>query len=385
MKKKTYILTLAVVLVLGLVAFISGAALGGRTPVAPRSGGVVTALPASDVVIVVDANRLLTETLPAIFVDNPEMLAKVNEKIERCNKEMGVDLRTFENVAVGLRFASGSTHDFDAVVIARGHFNANQVIDSGFAAATSKHQLQKREEQYEGRTIYIAVPKRSSSARTTTTTNSAGSVGGGAVLTARSPQDNSSQRQAEANNEAPVQYEVRLEAKSESDRAAVVALDANTIAAGDLAGVRAAVDASLGRSRVDDELVRMATQDASALVGFSGRIPATVTEKMAGGRGRESQYFASVRQFYGSFGMSGTEATAFVALRTETANQAQEISQALNALKVFSGFSTGHSAGSDAATLSDLFKGLSITTQDNEVQLKLNVQQKVLAPFIHRF
>jgi hypothetical protein len=379
MKKKSYVLSFALVLVLGMVAFISGFA--GRSAAvvaAAPDTGALSALPASDVVITVDTQRLMSETLPAILSENPGMLAKLNAHIEQFNKEMGIDLRTFESVAVGLRFATPSSKDFDAVVIARGHFNANQVIDAGFTTAKAKHDVQKTEEQYEGKTIYvIESTRRVRSANARVVVNSNGNDDDKA----------SASPDAKANSsQPPIVVERRPEMKGHPDKLAIVALDANTLAAGDFKSVKAAIDASLGRERVDDELVRLATQNASALVGFSGRIPQSLTDKMtAGHKGSEAKYMASIRQFYGSFSTVGTDAEAVVAVRTENAAQARDIGQALSAMKLLSGIGMTQPGKGEFRSMAGLIKDLNITTQDNEVQIKLSVNQKELAPFIRGF
>ncbi len=406
MKKKIYVLSMTLALTLGLVAFISGYA--GRGSAAASASDAVSVLPASDIIITVNTQRLLGETLPTFFAENPSLLAKVNEKIERFNKETGVDLRTFDSLAVGLRFNSPTGHDFDAVVIARGHFNANQVIDAGFAAGEKKGEVQKREEQYEGKTIYIAVPQRRPPAKAPATTNTSstgnlksekGEPRARVAILSGSPSVNANASQpapseaADSSEQSEVyvrrrtgetdQYDVNVKMQKNPEQMAIVALDANTIAAGDLKSVKAAIDASLGRSRVDDELVRMATQNPSALISFSGKIPPSMTEKMTASKGGpEAKYLASIRQFYGSFNTVGTDAEAFVAVRTENASQATDISQALNAMKLLGGFSVARPSKAEVRSLADVLKDLSITATGNEVQIKLNLKQKDLTPFI---
>lgn len=384
MKKKIYLLSFTMALAFALAAFISGTT--PRTAAAPSSDAL-SALPASDIVITIDTQRLLSEALPTMLSENPGLLAKLNNHVEQFKNEMGVDLRTFDSIAVGMRFNNSPGNDFDTVVVARGHFNANEVIEASFNNARSKHEIQRLEEQYEGKTIYLISSQRRASTAPATKArvvvnpdkadrkDDAAETGGKAGVLQAGPV---------AGEERSESYNVKV--RRSSEQVAVVALDANTIAAGELKGVRAAIDASMGRSRVDDELVRMATQNPSALVGFSGRVPATITEKMAAAKGGiESKYFASIRQFYGSFSMVGMDAETFVAVRTENAGQAHDISQALNAMKMLSGFGVARPSNGEFGSLAAALKDLSITAQDNEVQIKLNLKQKDLAPFLRHF
>ncbi|HEX8494926.1 MAG TPA: hypothetical protein VF658_18940 [Pyrinomonadaceae bacterium] len=382
MKKKIYALSFAIALTLGLVAFISGTALRAASS---ASNNALASLPASDIVITIDTQRLLSETLPVMLADNPALLAKVNDKIVRFNQEVGIDLRTFDSLAVGLRFKSPSADNFDAVVIANGHFNSTQVLDAAFAAAKKKNEFQKRDEQYEGKTIFVILPQQRKSTPYTTRKADGSRV---AVLTTSPAQtsDEDSSRIVGKEKSTTPRFEAEVNTGRNHSEMAVVALDANTLAFGDLKSVRAAIDASLGRERVDDELVQMATQNPSALVGFSGKIPPSVTEKMAASnKGVESKYIASIRKFYGSFNTTGTDAETFLAVQTEKANEAQDISQALNSLKLLSGFSVMQPGRSELKSIATLLKDLSITAQGNEVQIRLNIKQKDLAPFVHRF
>ncbi|MDX6694056.1 MAG: hypothetical protein QOF02_1659 [Blastocatellia bacterium] len=360
---------------LTLATVISGFA--GRTA-APASSGALSALPASDIVVTIDTQRALSEALPSILSDNPGMLAKINNKIEAFNKETGIDLRTFDSLAVGLRFRSQSTKDFDAVVVSRGHFNASEVIDAGFASAKNKNDFQRAEEQYEGKTIFVLKPVKHEAGK------QEGDEGAKSNAVAVSKKSET-KIGADSSQEQAAQYNVKVRTTSEQPMA-VVALDANTIAVGDLKSVRATIDASMGRERVDDELVRMATQNSSALVGFSGRIPAAVKEKMLAGKGGpETKYIASIREFYGSFGLLGTETESLVAVRTENAAQANDLGKALSALKMLSSLGMPRFGANESNIIAEAVKGLTITTQDNEVQLKLNMNQKVFAPFVRGF
>lgn len=385
MKKKIYALSLTIALTLGLAVFISGFS---TRSAASASDNAANALPASDVVVTIDTQRLMAETLPTIFADKPALLAKVNTKIEQFNKETGIDLRTFDSVAVGLRFTTPSSKDFEAVVVARGHFNSNEVIDAAFAAAKRKNEFQKTEEQYEGKTIYVVTPQRRGGnvpANTEVVVNSNGADVNVSVATTPEAKNDSSRAKPAARVVAGGPQLTIGETRRTHEQMAIVALDATTLAFGELKGVRAAIDANMGRGRVDDALVRMATQNASALIGFSGKIPPSMTEKLAGGKGIEAKYFASIREFYGSFGTIGADAEVFIAARTENAGQATDISQALNALKLLGGFSFAQPSKSEARSLAGLLKELSITSQDNEVQIKMNIKQKDLAPFMREF
>lgn len=362
MNRKFYISLLAFALTLATaVALVVGYNSG--TKAAPLSSAVA-ALPASDFVIVVDARRMLNETLPAVLASNPALLAKMNAKLNDFERETGINPRSFESLAIGGRISSSRPHDQRMVIIARGSFNSDELLNTAFTALKSRGQLQKEEQQYEGKTIFLVSPPKR--------------VKGDAAVLGKTPV---------LSGEPVAKVVVRTGGKV--DKMAVTALDANTLAFGNLESVRAAVDASLGRERVDDELVQMATRDAGALVGFSGKIPQNISQKAsASSNDPFTKYFSAIREFYGSFSLTGDEAATLIALRTETAEQASELTQVINSFKSLMALGAGHGASNDPArnkSLTDFLKGLSISAQGNEIQIDLKFSQSSLVPLTRIF
>ncbi len=351
MNRKSYFSLLAfAVTVLAAVVFVVGYNQGTR---AASAGGALALLPSSDFVISIDVQRALNDTLPAVLAQNPAALAKMNAKLEEFQRKTGVNPRAFESIAVGGRLNPARPgKDADAVVIAQGSFKSDELLETAFASAKAQEpRLQREEQQYEGHRIFLIYSTRTH---------------------ADDARDGKSVAEAEAS----------AKSRARSEKMAVTALNANTIAIGELESVRAAIDASLGRNRVDEELVRMATETPGAILSFSGRLPQKATAKSADGF--IEKYFASIRQFYGSFGADGADAHASLNLRTETAEQANDLGQALNAFKSLSAFGFSRSGGSQAQgdSLADLLKGLSINTLGNEVQISVRVPQTSFAPLM---
>jgi hypothetical protein len=351
MSRKFYFSFLAFALTLSAtVAFVVGHSTG-MSAASPNTAAL-SALPASDFVISIDVQRALNETLPSILAANPPLLARMNAKLDEFQTKTGINPRSFESIAIGGRLTASRPHGSHAVVIARGSFNSDQLLETAFAAAKAKgEKFQKEEQQYEGKRIFLV-----SSTRTVKDDIEAGKT------------------------------IAQVNAERRGEKMAIAVLDSNTLAVGELGSVRAAVDASLGRNRVDDELVRLATQTPNAVVGFSGKLPQSFVENTSS-KNTFEKYFASIRQFYGAFSADGTDAEAAVTLRTETAEQASEIGQALNTLKSLSAFGFARSGGNaaQADSLADVLKGLTITTQGNEVQINVRIPQTSVAPLVRIF
>jgi len=393
MSRKFYFSFLAFVLTLAATVAL---VIGYNTKTSAAStNAALSALPASDFVIYFDAQRALNETLPTLLAGNPPLLAKMNAHLDEFQKKTGINPRAFESIAIGGRLSPARPHDARTVVIARGSFNADELLETAFAAAKANgEKFQKEEQFYEGKKIILIRQSRTSKYEAELNEKAAAAtIQIDPVLTKTPPAGSGTGfgpgRNAKESQRPPLEV---LEGTPSGkvkirDAMALVVLDNNTLAIGELEGVRAAIDASLGRERVDDELVRLATQTPNAVVGFSGKIPQGLAGKTSGNSSIE-KYFASIRQFYGSLSANGTEAETMLTLRTETAEQASEIGQALNAIKSLSAFGFSRSSSGNATkadSLADLLKGLSITTQGNEVQIDVKIPQGSFAPLIRTF
>jgi len=337
MNRKFYFSFLAFVITLiATVAFVVGHGTRAASPSAALS-----ALPASDFVVVIDAQRALGETLPSLLAGNPALLAKMNAKLEEFEKKTGINPHSIESIAIGGRLNTSRVNGEHAVVVVRGSFKSDELIDAAFTTAKAEgEQFQKEEQAYEGKTVFLVGPQRASN----------------------NPQ-------------------------AKSDKMAIAALDSNTIALGDFESVRAAIDASMGRNTIDPELVQLAMQTPSAVVSFSGKIPQSMVEKSGSQSGNNpfAKYVASIRGFYGSFDVNGSEAETLVTLRAENAEQASDISRAINSLKILAGLGVSQSTGQNAAprdAFAAALKGLSVIAQDNEVKIDARIPQAIIAPFI---
>lgn len=343
MRRKVFAAGFAL-LVTALVVAASFNNRAGQTVAAPRAASsaseLLLMLPASDAVGFMDAQRALTEVMPQVFTNNSENLARVNSEIDKFREHTGTDARSFDSIAVGARFKTGSLATDFVVGLVRGRFNASEAITKGLAKAKAESEAKKRrvpqlkEMQYEGVTIYTIDGPR------------------GFCL---------------------------------------AAVDANTIAFGDLNGIKAMLDVKAGRgARVDSSLVELATLNASAVAGFAANLPAGTVKQVTGGDDF-GEAFNSIRQVYGSADASGANGTLSIALRSETNEQAQALAEKLSSLKQLASLymsqsKTQSSNNTDAdirtglmpmderinaLPLSKWIKDVTITAEGNDVKLRL--------------
>lgn len=338
------------VLVILVAAFVLSGTQSARVASAKPATGfdLLSALPASDFIVYVDTQRVLTDVVPAVMVGQSEMLAKVESHIEKFRKQVGFDPRSVDGIAVGLNFDSQNARGATFAVIARGRFDANAAIDSGLSAAIkeSRGELTKRTEVYEGRTVHLLVHARQAGAERSATTDS--------------------------------------ESSPTDQTMAFAALDSNTVAFGNLKSVRATIDAGLGRGRVDTELVQLATRSANSVACFSGKLPPDMTRLLRFIDKEGENSIASLKQVYGSFNVTGSDAEGLVNIRMEAEQDARRVSMALNGLKLMAKIGAPHMQG-EAKSIEALINSVEVYPVGNEVQITARVALADFSPFVpHR-
>ena len=152
--KHNFVRSFAVTLVLSLV--VSAIALAQRSRSASSVGQTPTllsSLPPSDAVALINVNRVLDEALPKLLAENPAKLADVTSELAKFKTQTGLDPRSFDQIALGLNYKyprEGIT-TISTAVLARGTFNAGAIVAAGRLAANGKYAEQK----YQGKTIYL--------------------------------------------------------------------------------------------------------------------------------------------------------------------------------------------------------------------------------------
>ena len=336
MTKRIYLMFLAFALMLTQVLAAMGQGAAATAP-AQTSAGLLALLPASDAVLFLEVQQVLNDALPGTLGQDQARLAQINTQIDNFRTRTGVDLRAVERLAGGVRFVSPSPRvtRMESVVLARGRFDTNAIVAAGRATAAGRF----REETHQGTRIYIF---------------------------------NLNER-------------MRLFGLFSFNlgEVGIASLNANTLALGSPATVRTAIDAHAGRGgRVNAELISLATRNASALVGFSGNVPASAMSDMPLGEGDLGRDLAAIRQLYGSIGTTsaGYDLNAF--LRTGTAAQAASLGQTISAMKAVGISIVGQALGARGRLAQTALEKVAVTPQNNEVQIKLELSQSEVTALI---
>lgn len=285
-------------------------------------------LPPSDVVAFINIKAVLNDAMPKVLADNPAKLAEINAQIDKIKTQTGIDVRSFENIAVGMRYQhpSANVTTADTVVIAHGTFSAGALIAAGRIAATGKY----REEKYQGATVYIF----------------------------------------NLNNQMNVEGLFNMKIKE----LAVTSPDANTLVMGELAAVRATIDANK-TGHVNSDLVQLAMRAPDAVLGFSANVPQSLTSSADFGNPEITKIVNSIRQCYGALSTTVNGFGVLIAARTETADQARVLSDTLTALKQFGAMVIPQLPPETGKIAQNALDSLKIGSTGNEASLNLEVSQ----------
>jgi hypothetical protein len=308
-----------------------------RTRTVTATGpSLLASLPQSDAVAMVKLKRALDEAMPRLLASNPAKLSTANAQIEHFKSRTGIDPRLFEQVALGIRYSypSERTTKLQTVGLARGTFSAPAMVAAGRIAASGKF----REEKYQGKSVYIFT--------------------------------------LDDDIKLFGLFNFRLREFAASP------LDANTLAIGDSQSIRNVIDVSLGRKGANAELIALASRDPNAIMEFGGNISPALLKSLDIGNQAIAQDLESVRQVYGSFGITQTDVEMFLAARTLTADSARQLGDTLEGLKQLGAVFVPRLSGAKSTLAKSALQNLKIVTQANELHIRTAVAQSAIAPLV---
>ena len=321
---------------------LSFATLHVNSQTRPKTAGAQTppsllaSLPQSDGVAQVRLRRLLNETLPQVLANNPTKLAEINADLDRFKTKTGLDPRSFEQLAVGVKYSYPSPRvtKLQTVALANGTFSSGAMVAAGRVASNGKY----REEKYQGKTIYVFTVDEN------------------------------------INVFGVLDFAVK--------ELAVVPLDANTLAIADPAAIRSVIDVGRGRQRRNEELIALATRDPNAVIGFGSNLSQQLIQNLDVGNVSVAQDLSALRQAYGSVGTTSKDVEVFLGARTVDAASARTLGETIEGLKQFGAFFVGRLSGARGVLAKSALTNLKISTQANELQIRTAVAQADIAPFV---
>jgi hypothetical protein len=295
----------------------------------PPAPSLLASLPQSDAIAHVKVNRLLSEVMPRVFANNSAKLAELNTNIESFKTRTGLDPRSFDEIALSVRYTyptEGVTKLVTAA-LAKGTFNAGAIVAAGRLASDGKY----REEKYQGKPVYIF--KLDESIRLF----------------------------------GIIDLKIRELAASP--------IDANTLALGDPTSVRSVIDAGAGRNQTNAELIALASGNPTAIIGFGGNISPQVLKNLDVSNSSLAGDLSGLRQAYGSIGANERDVEVFLGAKTVDTDAARNLGDTLEGLKQFGALFVGRLTGAKGVLAKSALTNLKIATQANELQIRTAVAQ----------
>ena len=336
---KTSTHRLALALLLTIAAGFSAASFAqkkGAAAPANAEPDPLSRLPQSDAVALVRVNRLVNEVLPQMLAANPAKLAEANAEIDKFKTRTGIDPRAFDQVAFGMLYTypSANVTKVETVAVARGTFTSGAIVTAGRLAAAGKY----RAETYQGRTIYVFT----------------------------------------------LGEQVKLFGlmNLKINELAISALDANNLALGNPNGVRRVIAAGKDRRGLNQELIALATQDPNAVVAFGGNVTPRLIQNLNLSNEAIVKDISSIRQVYGTLGITAKDAQIFLAARTVDAAAAKSLSGTIEGLTELAGLFVGRLKPAQGNLAKAALANLKITTQGNELRIRTSVTQADIGPLL---
>ena len=297
---------------------------------------LLSSLPPSDAVAIINVNRVFNEALPKLLAENPAKLTEVTNELAKFKTQTGLDPHSFEQIAVGFsyKYPREGITQVSTVALARGTFNAGALVAAGRLAANGKYSEQK----YQGKTIYVYSLER----------------------------------------------QVRLLGLWDMKvrDLAVSAMDGNTLVLGDLQAVRGSIDATRAGKHSNAELLALASRDPNAIVGFGGNVSPKLLENLSLSNDTIARELTAVRQIYGTLGMTSADLEAMLTARTVDTYSAKNLGDTLEGLRQLGGLFINRLTGAKGTLARSALENMKATTTGNELQVRTAVAQSQVAPLL---
>ncbi len=338
---KTKLFAAAVIAVLlANIAALTLADTKGAHGTKRQTSRLVSLLPASDGVAVFDSRRFFDNALPQLLSANQPVLSEVLQHLTEIESKTGIDLRKFDQFALGVTFnrTPANKVDIDAVALASGEISAGGLIAVVKIASDGKY----REEKIGEHTVYIFSPKQVIQQTTVKTSG------------------------------AKIGTNIDHALKGFSKEIAVTALDGNTLAMGSLERVRETIE---GKTHVGADIAGLLSQKETAIGSFAVSLPNKVSALFGLDNDQLSRSFDSIQMISGSAEVAATGTTLQMVARTKRADQAQDLKDTLEGMRILGNAFLGNAKGADKQVFSRMIKNARIDSHGNDVTLDLTVPQ----------
>lgn len=330
MKSKIFVLLIIAAFLLSVVGMIFA-----DTKKSAKANQLAVLLPASDMVVTMDAQRVFNQALPQIFSANQENLAEINSKIDDFKTKTGLDARQFQQIAIGIstKQISAKEVDYEPFVLARGTFNADSLVAVAKFASNGKY----REEKVAGRTVYVFTTQE--------------------IIEKNKPQASNSM--------------IDRLIRSLTKEIALTTYDNNTLAFGSLARVREAFQT---KTRVGNDVLSLANRNPNAIMNFGAKFPNGLSNLIVLENDELGKSLDGIRQVSGAMNIENGGANLSLAAKTAKEDQAQSLHNLIEGLRFFGNIVRGQK-GEDKKVYARMIDGFKINRSGSELSFDLQVPQ----------
>lgn len=293
-KQSLSVLLLLILSAMPVVVPAMGSNGGGKA-----AGSLATLLPASDAIVTFEADRFFSQALPQILSGNEKLFVEMMSKVDEIRQMTGVDLRQFDEVAVGVSSSGASAEkaDYQPLILARGKFSSDSLVAIVKIAGSGRY----REEQIGVRTVYIFSPSEMMAKNKPKGTSMMDNVIGSII-------------------------------ENLDREMALTAYDGGTLAIGTTARVKELLD---GKSKADAEILSAVGKKQSSLMGLAMRTPAGFEQFLRLDNDTLGNSLKGVRMISGGLDVANSSASLSLSAKTATVEQATGIKQTLDGFKAF--------------------------------------------------
>ena len=300
-------------------------------------------LPESDGVITLDSERLINEALPQILSGNQTKLKEITGKIDELKSEIGLDLKDFKQVAIGLKSKSVTENeiDLDPVVLARGNIESKAMIALARIASNGKYHTEKAH----GKTIYIFSTEK--------------------LIEKNKPKDSDSFF-------GKIMDKMIKGLKTEM---AVTDYDKNTLAIGTVKRVKETISNS---PRASAEVLSLLKRKPNSVANMGAVLPDGLSKFVALDNDELGRTLDSIRMLQGS--MDVNDGSTMVALMAKTVEpaQAEDLEMTLSGFQMLGKSLLGRSDKPKNKVYARMVENAQIQRDQNAVMLDLSVPQSDL-------
>ncbi len=328
-----------VIIALAFVLTALGAAFSKTKTDNSQAAQLAAILPESDGVVLMDSKRFFSDALPQVLSANQPKLDKILSEVDKIKDKTGIDLRKFEQIAIGIKMkrVGAKEIDFKPVILARGDYNAAALVAVAKLASNGKYKT----EQIGERTIYIFSAKE--------------------VADDNKPKTNNSW----------LDKFIKRTINGFSDDIAVSSFDNNTLAIGTTERVRETLQS---KTRVNGELLNLVYRKQNAVMSFGANLPNGMSDFVNLGNDELGKNIDSIRQVHGSMNVNGADAMVSVIAKTQKAQQAKGLYETMIGLQMLGKTLIGNNSA-DKRVYTRMVENAKITNEGSEVIFDLAVPQ----------